>query len=61
MPIGVREELTGGTHNFKNHFKDVFKWYAGEEFLFGGIRMGYNFDLGVCREGKILSWGFAST
>ncbi len=36
-PLGVREKLTGGTTNFKNHFKQV---YLGRIFDLGGTPRG---------------------
>ncbi len=45
VPLGVREKLTEGTPNFRNHSKQVY--------------LGIIFYLGGMRRGRILIWGYA--
>jgi hypothetical protein len=45
LPLGVREKLTVGMQNSKNHSKES--------------HMGRIFDLGVRKWAKILNWGYA--
>ena len=45
IPLGVREKVTGGTQNLKNHSKEAL--------------LGRIFDLGVRKGHIILIWGYA--